>query len=572
MRKYYLVLLILTIITFMVRGFIKSHDLEGFTLDQRFNQEDLQQKPGVEFLKNNIISGDFQSRFPNLSIIKVRFVNNNRINTDSIEFRIKQTDSKEWFYKGIYKTDQFQNDYLFPFGFPTIHDAQGKHYRFEIESLNGSVGNAVSLSSVKPSWVVRSVFRGSEVIRSFSQLIYFSEKKAGNFFTYPGFSQILLLYFFPLTLYLLFLLLGFSYYFPVLLVFAFILFGYFTKQTLDYYFASVVFAWWLPAREFRFDSRISTSVALVFVGISVLFVIFKQDVKAEYFLSWSFLFFAFSTVQTLFGNQHGKSKVELKDFWVKLYQETVFRLRLAHFLTTATVEEIIGRTNFSKQATFLTSITARKTNKTVGAATKTIKKLLSFRKYLRVAVYAFLIAGVILLVRTILERILAGYQFYNRFFINDQWRRFVNEVGLYFLLADISLLLILFTALIFIRVKRRYKFVFIYLTLFSIIIINNRIFDVKTGLFRDKAHIWSVTPNQVSEIWTDITIRGVNFKERPFDAFIYVNNIPHRVISWTDKEVVFRTDPTLTESGKIRLVNIDGVESNEVDFTYTPPK
>ncbi len=156
------------------------------------------------------------------------------------------------------------------------------------------------------------------------------------------------------------------------------------------------------------------------------------------------------------------------------------------------------------------------------------------------------------------------------FFPSDQLLRYLLSTGIFelpLLLATISLV-----SLAYFSKKITFKIPIIISIFFVSQAIAGSIYLSTTKNIRDKAYIWSVTPNQVSEIWTDITVTGVNFKERPFDAFIYVNDIPHRVISWTDKEVVFRTDPTLTETGKIRLVNIDGVGSNEVDFIYTPPK
>ncbi len=156
------------------------------------------------------------------------------------------------------------------------------------------------------------------------------------------------------------------------------------------------------------------------------------------------------------------------------------------------------------------------------------------------------------------------------FFPSGQLYIYLLSTGIFEL--PLLLVTIILISTVYLSKKITFKIPIIISIFFISRAIAGSIYLSTTKNIRDKAYIWSVTPNQVSEIWTDITVTGVNFKERPFDAFIYVNDIPHRVISWTDREVVFRTDPTLTESGKIRLVNIDGVGSNEVDFTYTPPK
>jgi hypothetical protein len=64
-----------------------------------------------------------------------------------LEFRIKEDKASDWYYVNEYKTDQFQDEQFFPFGFPKIKDSIGKDYLFEIESLYGDSQNAVSLST-----------------------------------------------------------------------------------------------------------------------------------------------------------------------------------------------------------------------------------------------------------------------------------------------------------------------------------------------------------------------------------------------------------------------------------------
>lgn len=100
--------------------------------------------------KGNIISGILISDKANLAAISIRFFNHNRINEDSVIFRIKEKNTSNWYYENTYRTDQFLPDHFFHFGFPTIPDSNNKEFYFEIESINGQEENAISLSKKKP--------------------------------------------------------------------------------------------------------------------------------------------------------------------------------------------------------------------------------------------------------------------------------------------------------------------------------------------------------------------------------------------------------------------------------------
>lgn len=103
-----------------------------------------------ELLKGQKLQGVFTANDSYLGQVSIRFYNFQRINPDSVIFRIKEKGQSGWYYEGIYKTDQFQPDMLFPFGFPIINNSNGKAYSFEVESLNGIAEHSIGLSAVKP--------------------------------------------------------------------------------------------------------------------------------------------------------------------------------------------------------------------------------------------------------------------------------------------------------------------------------------------------------------------------------------------------------------------------------------
>jgi len=98
------------------------------------------------FTRGDVAAAVFEAKNNNLGTIGVKFETYNRINDDVLEFRLKEEGSNQWIYRNEYKTDQFQNNQFFSFGFPVIKNSAGKNYLFEIESLVGNSENAVGLS------------------------------------------------------------------------------------------------------------------------------------------------------------------------------------------------------------------------------------------------------------------------------------------------------------------------------------------------------------------------------------------------------------------------------------------
>ncbi len=99
----------------------------------------------IRILKGDVYRQEFLSPVDSFGIIAVKFSNNEKINQDSLIFRIKEVDEKDWYYENQYKTDQFQNNHFFTFGFPKITGALNKSFVFEIESLAGVEDDSVSI-------------------------------------------------------------------------------------------------------------------------------------------------------------------------------------------------------------------------------------------------------------------------------------------------------------------------------------------------------------------------------------------------------------------------------------------
>ncbi len=102
-----------------------------------------------ELLRGEIIKGGFVAGEDYLGQISVRFYNYDRINGDEVRFRLKEKNGP-LIYENTYKTDQFQPNELFPFGFPVITSSRGKEYQFEVESMKGRYDDSVTLSRGQP--------------------------------------------------------------------------------------------------------------------------------------------------------------------------------------------------------------------------------------------------------------------------------------------------------------------------------------------------------------------------------------------------------------------------------------
>lgn len=146
----------------------------------------------TELLKGQTIRGEFVAKENNLGILAIRFNTFNRINKDTVIFSIKQKNAKSWYYQNKYKVDQFQPDNYFTFGFPVISNSNSKVYQFEIKSISGEIGNAITISSKEPVFLSKYQFPNAKLSLGY---IF---KKLVNSFTNSEFIFHSIAYFLPL--------------------------------------------------------------------------------------------------------------------------------------------------------------------------------------------------------------------------------------------------------------------------------------------------------------------------------------------------------------------------------------
>lgn len=148
-----------------------SNVLHTFSSQRRTDQFDSRLLAGEKAIFKVKSSDD------NLGIVLARFESFGRVGKlkDRIIFRIKEEGKANWYYENIYRSEEFQPNEYFTFGFPPITDSKNKVYVFEFESISGKE-NAVGISRVKPQVALVYGYARNE-LKDINSLFSFISKK-----------------------------------------------------------------------------------------------------------------------------------------------------------------------------------------------------------------------------------------------------------------------------------------------------------------------------------------------------------------------------------------------------------
>jgi len=175
-------------ISFFLQAKLQFYQISETYSSQAFKTDE----PHIELSQGKGVKAEFNSNYSNLGIVAVRFATYDRINDDVLTFRIREKGERRWFYENVYKTDQFQNNQFFPFGFPLIGDSKGKTFEVEIISIHGRKGNTVSISTEEP--VIHTTFQYSSQMLlkpSLEILEFFVSKYLGSFTSIENITLVL---------------------------------------------------------------------------------------------------------------------------------------------------------------------------------------------------------------------------------------------------------------------------------------------------------------------------------------------------------------------------------------------
>ena len=151
-----LLLFVFGVLSFSVH--LKTIYFEPGTLDIFGNLDQLISTKSGEMIKGDKARGSFNSGFINLGSLSLRFYNQFRSSDDTIIVRIREMESKKWFFEESFETKQFLPHKYTTFSFPTIKDSDGKQYEFELESLRGTTGSGTLIDKKNPVFIAKSYF------------------------------------------------------------------------------------------------------------------------------------------------------------------------------------------------------------------------------------------------------------------------------------------------------------------------------------------------------------------------------------------------------------------------------
>lgn len=192
-------------ITFMIALILSGVflALQSFNLIKYYSKENNDQQITVinqklalpnSISRTRLLTGDkvtfgFTAKHDNLGTIEVLFDTNGKINEDWLWFRIKERGSKIWYYENKYKTDQFNDERFFPFGFPLIENSKNKNYLIEIESIYGIRNDSVSVNKNSNNFYAKYSFSRSYLSENKIKTLNFIKERIIIYLSYIPFSK-----------------------------------------------------------------------------------------------------------------------------------------------------------------------------------------------------------------------------------------------------------------------------------------------------------------------------------------------------------------------------------------------
>lgn len=255
-----------------------------------------------EILAGEKINGEFRAIEDNLGIVSVRFTTFNRINNDILLFKIREKWEDDWYYKNEYKVDQFQSLQLFPFGFPIIADSKDKIYQFEIESIKGVEGDAVSLTGPLPVFQAKYQFSKDKILSSRYEKINFAHKKLLNLMSNRDFSVTSIIFFYPFFFYLLWYFLGKKYLKKPYILIYFIFLGILLDGTLVSNISNqvnllLICLWFLTVVSNKMNYKFSIYASLFSLFICFVLLLFGNNIAVSKISNWIYFFLVIAMTQ-----------------------------------------------------------------------------------------------------------------------------------------------------------------------------------------------------------------------------------------------------------------------------------
>lgn len=592
-------ILLIIWLTFVL-SYLKEADYFSLSIVKPVPSISLGSYRGDALLQGDKVIIEYPSKYKKLGTIGIKFTTYNRINSDTLKFRIKEVGEDSWFYEHDYKVDQFQQFEFFTFGFPILEESSGKTYKIEIESQAGVRDDAVAIMSpLDRSVIAKHVFTRQQLIENPRVLFYFIFHKLLYLGTDIDFLSNLVIYSTPLFFYLIYSLVGSSVgAFSIVIFLSVLADTFYVKDYSGFFFVSVISGWGLMTWHHRIESRVTSSVFLTIFLLSPIFFVFGQTRLGDKAAVWAYLFITSSLIRSVYEIKTGqKNLIKLEDYWHDLVIEGRNMSIFAFLIIVGEIKIAAERIKFGvditkSEASDLIYKAKLGVNRTNIVSGEQVVALVIYRwetPMVKTYIYTsrFIAYLLILLVKIIgytihygpyalfgwfiwktLKQVSGYLSFFNDFFVQNQNELFWNHIGNN-IVAVYLIVLIIFLYLLFIRrIDLRRKTILAIVILYFCRIIVQSLFNKATP-YRDDLTIWSVSPKEITEPWVDVTISGRNFGEMPFAGMVYIDGVEQRIMKWSKKEIIFRTNPLSTSTGNLAVKAYSKAVSNIIKFTYT---
>lgn len=481
-------------------------------------------------LEGDVLSADFKAEYINLGKISVRFFNFHRDSNDELEFRLRTSDSDEWLYKANYNTNQFLPDEYFSFGFPVDSLSQGKSYRIEIESLRGATESGIALSKITPQAVAVSEFSKKFLLSRSDNLLYFLKNKFIDIVSDMRLLLALLVFQIPFFLYLV------LYFSKKLLVFPFVAFafliGYFLSNDvseLSFQFIAIPAMWSIMLIWYRIEPRLGIGLSFLLILFGIINLLFNDSISTERFLEWGYVF-------------------SLSSFFTIVYYENI-NLRV-----------VFTWSKLGKKVRNEVLYLLEKAKEINGYLSEDLHKSPA-----KILILVFIATFVLILTKNSFDNVYSLQKLYAEYYQSSSLIPFIkfNAIKL--------ILVYLFSGVIALKVYRNLGSIVPSILLFLILISGLQLKVIgRNKELLTEPRINMISPNTIHESWTDVVIYGHNFKNLPFEGKVILGGVDqYLLISWTDKRIIFRTNPDITKTGDLYVLTSDGKKSNKVELKYT---
>ncbi len=471
-----------------------------------------------EFMVGDKATGHFTSAHNNLGIVAVRFTNKNRDSRDVVIFRIKEDGSGTWYYEAKYNTDQFLPGKLFPFGFPQVENSKDKNFIYEIESTNGATGSGIFLDYQKPVYVSAYFFNKNDVMGDLKSTISFILQKSKNIFENKTDLIQVIIFFIPAVFITIYLFFG-NKKTPALylLFFTGIIFDIFlVPNNSTFLMISLTFIWMFAKLKYRTNSIFTIYNILILLLFSLTAALLRYVSYAEKTTVWVYILFFYLFFEQLQEIKIGfKSSIDL---------------------------------NFLKQVS-------------IGLAQKNRIKI---NKIIPVLITGSCIFIAYLLIESIIL-VKNSFKIYTEYFSDGIPSVILSQFifGITIIFISYSLLFMFF---IKIKIAKIIPILISTVLLFQI----TKIFVSNSTSFQYVPKIISLTPQKTTEAWVDVTVNGLNFEDKPFVGKLFLSGEEQfeNIINWSNKSIIFRTNPSKTKSGNVCVQTLSRGESNCLPFEY----